>query len=53
MTLVFASCGVPNTQPPIDAGPMMDAVVDSILLEVDGTLDDGTSFTAGSAATIR
>ena len=53
MTLVFASCGVPNTQPPLDAGPMMEPVVDSILFEVDGTLDDATTFKAESAATLQ
>jgi hypothetical protein len=44
---------VPNTQPPLDAGPMMEPVVDSILFEVDGTLDDGTTFKAETAATLQ
>ncbi|MCU1278141.1 MAG: hypothetical protein JWM53_1687 [bacterium] len=50
-TLLFVSCGVPNTQQPFySMGMMPPASGDSILIEVDGKLDDATPFKAETAA---
>lgn len=51
-TLLFITCGVPNTQQPFYL-PTMASVADSVLVEVDGTLNDGSTFKAVSGATIQ
>ncbi len=51
-TLLFVSCGVPNTQQPFYLPTMAD-VVGSILIEVDGSLSDATTFKAETGATIQ
>jgi hypothetical protein len=50
-TLLSVSCGMPNTQQPfLLVGMMPPASGDSILIEVDGKLDDATPFKVVTAA---
>jgi hypothetical protein len=49
-TLLFVSCGMPNTLQPFYLPSMMPPSGETILVEVDGTLNDGTRFKAATGA---